>query len=178
MIIVVIYLFDWIILHLIQVSSEEPSPCQARRNRNKTSILITTTTSLIFQLNQESKILFSINCFSILVQILSFCNTVLNSLTSIMIGNMSSSSRILVTGGAGYIGSHTVLQLLLGGYKVVVVDNLDNSSKISIDRVQQLAGEYAPNVSFHKVSSFDSTLLTFLSFLFFLGLACFDVMGW
>ncbi|CAM8953237.1 unnamed protein product [Rhodiola kirilowii] len=35
---------------------------------------------------------------------------------------------ILVTGGAGYIGSHTVLQLLLGGYKTMVVDNLDNSS--------------------------------------------------
>lgn len=59
---------------------------------------------------------------------------------------------ILVTGGAGYIGSHTVLQLLLGGYKAIVVDNLDNSSEISINRVKELAGDFGPNLSFHHVS--------------------------
>ncbi|XP_071737456.1 UDP-glucose 4-epimerase GEPI48-like [Rutidosis leptorrhynchoides] len=58
---------------------------------------------------------------------------------------------VLVTGGAGYIGSHTVLQLLLGGYKTVVIDNLDNSSEIAINRVQQLAGDHAANLNFHKI---------------------------
>ncbi|KAK8652325.1 hypothetical protein V6N13_061345 [Hibiscus sabdariffa] len=61
------------------------------------------------------------------------------------------SKIILVTGGAGYIGSHTVLQLLLGGYKAVVVDNLDNSSEVSIKRVKELAREFANNLSFHQV---------------------------
>lgn len=59
--------------------------------------------------------------------------------------------NILVTGGAGYIGSHTVLQLLQGGFKAVVIDNLDNSSSVAIDRVQELAGEYGPNLTFHQV---------------------------
>ena len=47
---------------------------------------------------------------------------------------------ILVTGGAGYIGSHTILCLLEQGYDVVVVDNLVNSSMVSLDRVAELAG--------------------------------------
>lgn len=60
-------------------------------------------------------------------------------------------ANILVTGGAGYIGSHTVLQLLLGGFKTVVVDNLDNSSEIAIKRVAELAGELGKNLEFHQV---------------------------
>lgn len=67
--------------------------------------------------------------------------------------------NILVTGGAGYIGSHTVLQLLLGGFKVVVVDNLDNSSQIAIDRVAELAGEFAKNLLFQKVDLRDKAAL-------------------
>jgi UDP-glucose 4-epimerase len=47
---------------------------------------------------------------------------------------------VLVTGGAGYIGSHTVLELLEAGYQVIVVDNLDNSSEQSLIRVQQITG--------------------------------------
>ena len=50
---------------------------------------------------------------------------------------------ILVTGGCGYIGSHTTLELLSLGYDVVVVDNLDNSSKESLRRVEKLTGKAA-----------------------------------
>jgi UDP-glucose 4-epimerase len=46
--------------------------------------------------------------------------------------------KILVTGGAGYIGSHTCVELLKRGYQVVVVDNLMNSEKEVIDRVRQI----------------------------------------
>lgn len=45
---------------------------------------------------------------------------------------------ILVTGGCGYIGSHTIVCLLNQGYNVVVVDNLSNSSKVSLDRVSEI----------------------------------------
>lgn len=48
---------------------------------------------------------------------------------------------ILVTGGAGYIGSHTVLTLLERGDDVVVIDNLSNSSQTSTDRVAELTGK-------------------------------------
>ena len=48
---------------------------------------------------------------------------------------------ILVTGGAGYIGSHTCVELLEAGYDVVVVDNLYNSSKKALERVKQITGK-------------------------------------
>ncbi len=47
---------------------------------------------------------------------------------------------ILVTGGAGYIGSHTCVELIGGGYDLVVVDNFSNSSKASLDRVAEITG--------------------------------------
>lgn len=47
---------------------------------------------------------------------------------------------ILVTGGAGYIGSHAVLELLQAGHEVLVLDNLCNSSRVAISRVERLAG--------------------------------------
>lgn len=49
--------------------------------------------------------------------------------------------KILVTGGAGYIGSHTTLALLEAGYEVVVLDNLCNSSQDSLQRVEQICGK-------------------------------------
>ena len=49
--------------------------------------------------------------------------------------------RILVTGGAGYIGSHTTLELLRAGHDVVVVDNLVNSHEEALRRVESLAGK-------------------------------------
>lgn len=54
---------------------------------------------------------------------------------------------ILVTGGAGYIGSHTCIELLNAGYEVVVVDNLSNSSEESLKRVKKITGK---NVTFYK----------------------------
>lgn len=68
-------------------------------------------------------------------------------------------AQILVTGGAGYIGSHTVLQLLNADFKVVVVDNLDNSSDIAIKRVAELAGDKGCNLVFHKIDLRDRKAL-------------------
>ena len=49
--------------------------------------------------------------------------------------------NVLVTGGAGYIGSHTCVELLNRGYGVVVADNLVNSSEKSLERVEQICGK-------------------------------------
>ncbi len=54
-------------------------------------------------------------------------------------------SKILITGGAGYIGSHTAVELMNAGHQVVIVDNLCNSSIKVLDRIQNLAG---PNFTF------------------------------
>ncbi|MBU0712841.1 UDP-glucose 4-epimerase GalE [bacterium] len=56
--------------------------------------------------------------------------------------------KILVTGGAGYIGSHTCVQLLENGMDVVVIDNLSNSSEESLKRVQEITGR---SLEFHKI---------------------------
>ncbi|WJG10394.1 UDP-glucose 4-epimerase GalE [Aliiglaciecola sp. LCG003] len=65
-------------------------------------------------------------------------------------------STILVTGGAGYIGSHTVLQLLEAGKQVIVLDNLCNSSAESLKRVEQLSNK---TVTFIQGDIQDATLL-------------------
>jgi UDP-glucose 4-epimerase len=62
--------------------------------------------------------------------------------------------RILVTGGAGYIGSHTCVELLQAGYEVVVVDNLSNSKEESLTRVQELTGK---SLEFHQLDLADYT---------------------
>ena len=48
---------------------------------------------------------------------------------------------ILLTGGAGYIGSHTCVELLNAGYDVIVVDNLNNSSVEALNRVEKITGK-------------------------------------
>ncbi|MCI8785525.1 MAG: UDP-glucose 4-epimerase GalE [Eubacterium sp.] len=63
---------------------------------------------------------------------------------------------ILVTGGAGYIGSHTCVELLDAGYEVVVLDNLSNSSEKSLDRVRALTGK---EVKFYKGDILDRDVL-------------------
>ena len=59
---------------------------------------------------------------------------------------------ILVTGGAGYIGSHTCVELLNAGYDVVVADNLSNSCKEALDRVEEITGK---KVTFYEVDILD-----------------------
>ena len=63
---------------------------------------------------------------------------------------------ILVTGGAGYIGSHTVVELLNAGKDVVVLDNLCNSSPKSLERVKQITGK---SVKFYEGDVLDRDLL-------------------
>ncbi|CAI8595182.1 unnamed protein product [Vicia faba] len=53
---------------------------------------------------------------------------------------MSSSQKILVTGGAGFIGAHTVVQLLKDGFHVSIIDNFDNSAMEAVDRVREVVG--------------------------------------
>lgn len=51
---------------------------------------------------------------------------------------------ILVSGGAGYIGSHTCVELIQAGYEIVVADNLVNSSEESLRRVEKITGKKFP----------------------------------
>ena len=56
--------------------------------------------------------------------------------------------NILVTGGAGFIGSHTLIELIASGHSVVVVDNLSNANPESLRRVESITGQGVP---FYKV---------------------------
>jgi len=64
--------------------------------------------------------------------------------------------KILTTGGAGYIGSHTCVELLQAGHEVAVVDNLSNSKQESLNRVQKITGR---SLSFYRVDLLDKPAL-------------------
>jgi len=64
--------------------------------------------------------------------------------------------KILVTGGAGYIGSHTCVELLEAGYEVVVVDNLSNSSEEALKRVKEITGK---DLKFYRIDLMDKDAL-------------------
>jgi len=64
--------------------------------------------------------------------------------------------NILVTGGAGYIGSHTIIELLNNGHGVTVVDNLSNSSQESLRRVEKITNK---TISFYKINLCDKNSL-------------------
>ena len=65
--------------------------------------------------------------------------------------------KVLVTGGAGYIGSHTVVELLDAGCEVVVVDNLSNANEESLRRVKEIAGK---DLAFYPYDVRDRAKLT------------------
>ena len=60
--------------------------------------------------------------------------------------------KIVVTGGAGYIGSHTVVELLHSGFDVIVIDNMSNSHQRNIDGIEKITGK---KIKFYKVDCTD-----------------------
>jgi UDP-glucose 4-epimerase len=70
--------------------------------------------------------------------------------------NIGTSMQVLVTGGAGFIGSHTCLELLEAGHEIIVVDNLANSKQEALIRVRELTGK---PFNFHEVDLLDKAAL-------------------
>lgn len=64
--------------------------------------------------------------------------------------------KLLLTGGAGYIGSHTAVELLDSGYEVIIYDNLSNASEVAIDRIEEITGK---NVTFYEADILDEDFL-------------------
>lgn len=77
------------------------------------------------------------------------------------LGKPAEETTVLVTGGAGFIGSHTVVELLEQGYRVVVVDNLSNSSEKALERVRQIVGLDAADdrLAFYEADILDKDAL-------------------
>ena len=63
---------------------------------------------------------------------------------------------VLVTGGAGFIGSHTCVELINAGYEVVIVDNLYNSCQEAVNRIEKITGK---SVKFYEVDLLDRDAL-------------------
>jgi UDP-glucose 4-epimerase len=66
---------------------------------------------------------------------------------------------VLVTGAAGFIGSHTCVDLLTAGYRVVGVDNFSNSSPVAVERIRQVAGSAGSNLEFVELDVLDALAL-------------------
>ena len=81
-------------------------------------------------------------------------------MTNKLLAKEPAQTTILVTGGAGYIGSHTCVELLNLGYHVVVVDNLSNSSQVALDRVRTITGCADDQLVFYQASILDREALT------------------
>ena len=64
--------------------------------------------------------------------------------------------NVLITGGAGYIGTHTAVELINKNYKVIIYDNLSNSSKIAVDRVSEITGK---EITFYEADILDKEKL-------------------
>ena len=64
--------------------------------------------------------------------------------------------KVLVTGGAGYIGSHTVVELINNGYDVVIVDNFSNSKPIVIEKLKKITGK---DIKFYELDLCDKEKL-------------------
>ena len=64
--------------------------------------------------------------------------------------------RILVTGGCGYIGSHTVVELINNGYDVLIVDNFSNSKPVVLDRLKEITGK---EIKFYEIDLCDKEKL-------------------
>lgn len=69
---------------------------------------------------------------------------------------MTNKTKLLITGGAGYIGTHTCVVLLEAGYQIAVIDNLCNSSQEALHRVENISGK---KIAFHKADIRDATAL-------------------
>ena len=80
-------------------------------------------------------------------------------MTNKLLAKEPAQTTILVTGGAGYIGSHTCVELLNLGYHVVVVDNLSNSSQVALDRVRTITGCPKEQLKFYQASILDRQAL-------------------
>lgn len=103
--------------------------------------------------------------FLIFISFLNFCTAGVGSLLATMSSptldsaSSTKNSNVLVTGGAGYIGSHTIFCLLEAGFDVTVVDNLVNSNQESLKRVLELTGADAGRLRFYNVDACDKTAL-------------------
>ena len=80
-------------------------------------------------------------------------------MTTKNLGKPASETTVLVTGGAGFIGSHTCVELIGAGYRVVILDDLSNSSPRAVDRIRQITGADERQLVFVEGSILDRVVL-------------------